>query len=325
MKPFVSTVEPVSTCPVNCEMCPVSRVDVPQPKARLMALDVAGAAAARLHHEFGVESVCWGNWGEPLLHPEMPALAEAFARVGIQNQYLSTSGSAKFDAEALATSALTQIDVSISGVTAEVYNIGHANGRWDLVKHNIEALAEARQRHPGQLGVGIRWHRYKHNEHQLDEARRWCAELDIELKPYYAHLGGIEALHDFDHGTLPEAKRNFVNERVFLDFVKRSLAKYEGGTSCPMTQNLIIHSDGTLLHCCGVMTSHQEGREFLRMTKEEVVGFKEAPNRFCGECLKKGWAGYMHSPKVDEDLDGVEQAVLDMRDALAAAAVEIVR
>jgi MoaA/NifB/PqqE/SkfB family radical SAM enzyme len=304
--PYVATIEPVSTCPVKCEMCPVSRSDVPQPKARLMAFDVAGAVAARLRHEFGVESLCWGNWGEPLVHPELPALAAAFERVGIEHQYLSTSASVKFDVEALVLSHVSHVDVSISGITADVYNIGHAHGRWDLVRSNIEAIAELRRRHPGRINAGIRWHRYKHNEHQLEEARAWCESLDIEFRPYYAHLGGIEALHDWDHGTLPESKKNFVNERVFLDFVRRSLAKHENETSCPMTQNLIIHSDGTLLHCCGVMTSHQDGREFLRLSKEEIIGYKEAPNRFCGECLQKGWAGYMHSPKDDAHVEGVE-------------------
>ncbi|MEM8712789.1 MAG: radical SAM protein, partial [Planctomycetota bacterium] len=171
---YIATIESVSSCPVNCEMCPVSRTDIPQPKARLMPLDVAGAVAARLRHEFDVKFVAWGNWGEPLVHPEIVQLIQAFGRVGLKNQFLSSSLSAKFDIEGLAHSGLRQLDISISGMTAEVYNVGHKNGRWDLIEENMRKVAEVRRAGAMHLNVDIRWHRYRHNEHQLAAAAEWA-------------------------------------------------------------------------------------------------------------------------------------------------------
>ena len=316
---YVATVESVSTCPVNCEMCPVSRDDIAQPKAKLMSLDVAGAVAARLKHEFDVGFVAWGNWGEPLVHPDMVGLARAFARVGLTNQFLSSSLSAKFDVEAFVRSDIKHLDISISGITADVYNIGHKNGRWDLIERNMREVAEIRRKHPGALDVDIRWHRYRHNEHQLADARAFARELGFGFKPYYAHLGGVDALHDFEHGKLPESKRNFVQERVFLDYVQQMIARHRGETSCPMNTNLVIHSDGRLLHCCALMASHQDAVDFLTLPREALVGFKDAPNPYCAECLQKGWSGFTHSSKTGEDLQPAAPLPSAGRSAAASA------
>jgi MoaA/NifB/PqqE/SkfB family radical SAM enzyme len=297
--PFVATVEPVSTCPVKCEMCPVSRDDVAQPKAGLMSLAVAGAVASRLRHDFGVQYAAFGNWGEPLLHPQLTSILAIFAQVGISTLYLTSSLSARFDAEALVCSDLDYLDISISGLDAEVYNRGHRHGNWARVEANMAAVAEARRRHPGALQVGLRWHRYKHNEHQLAAAAELAERHHFEFKPYFGHLGGIDAHHDFEHGTLPESKRRFIEESVFLDFVQRSVAEHRGGTHCPQAQNLVIHSDGRLLHCCALMESHQTGVDFLTLPRHFLERFKNGPNRHCGECLAKGWSGFMHAAKVE--------------------------
>ncbi|MCB9916736.1 MAG: radical SAM protein [Planctomycetes bacterium] len=299
---YVATVESVSTCPVNCEMCPVSRADVAQPKAQLMSLETAAIVATRLKHEFDVDFVAWGNWGEPLVHPQMVELTRVFARVGLRNQFLSTSLSVKIDADALVESDLAQLDVSLSGITAEVYNVGHKDGKWDLIRRNLEALSDAVRRKPGRLAVAIRWHRYKHNEHQLEAARAWAHELGFDFKPYFAHIGGIDALRDWDRGTLPQDKVDFVREHVFLEFVEHVIAQHVGETSCPMNRNLIVHPDGRLLHCCALMASHQSGADLLRESREALVRFKEGPNPYCAECLAKGWAGFTHSSKTEADL-----------------------
>ena len=296
---FVATIEPVSTCPVNCEACPVSRRDIEQPKARLMSLAVAGAVASRLRHEFGVGYAAFGNWGEPLVHPQIVELLAIFKQVGIGSLYLTSSLSARIDAPALVDSALDYLDISISGVTAEVYNIGHRNGDWERVEGNMHALAKARRESASRLKIGLRWHRYRHNEQQFDAARELAAQLDFEFKPYFGHLGGIEAHEDFERGTLPQSKRRFIENSVFLEYVERAVAAHVGETSCPQAENLIIHSDGRLLHCCALMDSHKTGIDFLALPRRVLESFKRAPNAHCGNCLAKGWSGFMHSSKTD--------------------------
>ena len=296
---FVATIEPVSTCPVNCETCPVSRRDIEQPKARLMSLGVAGAAAARLKHEFGVNYAAFGNWGEPLLHPQIVELLTIFRQVGVGTLYLTSSLSARFDAEALVTSPLNYLDISLSGVTAEIYNMAHRHGDWERIQENIAAIVQARSRHPGALKVGLRWHRYKHNEHQFEAAREFARQHDFEFKPYFAHMGGVDALHDYEHGALPESKRRFIDQNVFLEFVERTIAAHVGGSTCSQSKNLIVHSDGRLLHCCALMSSHESGIDFLALPAKVLQAFKDAPNPSCGECLAKGWAGFMHANKDD--------------------------
>jgi len=80
------------------------------------------------------------------------------------------------------------------------------------------------------------------------------------------------------------------------------MRKSVGGRSCAMNENLVIHSDGRLLHCCATMASHQGGLDFLTDPREKLVGFKDSPNEHCGECLAKGWAGFIMPGKTDEDL-----------------------
>jgi hypothetical protein len=39
----------------------------------------------------------------------------------------------EFNVKGLVHSSLKQLDISISGMTTEVYNVGPKNGRWDLI------------------------------------------------------------------------------------------------------------------------------------------------------------------------------------------------
>jgi hypothetical protein len=289
-------------------MCPVSRKDIAQPKARLMPLELAGACAARLAYEFGVRHATFGNWGEPLVHPEFTRIVDVFARVGFRSLFLSSSLSVTIDADALIASSLTQIDCSISGLTPDVYNIGHRAGYWPLVEANIVELGAAWRRRGKGPKLGLRWHRYKHNEHQLEAASAFAARHGFAFKPYYGHLGGIDAHLALDRGTLAEGKRQFIEQSVFMDFIERSVAKHVGGTSCPQAQNLIVHSDGRLLHCCALMQSHEFGVDFLKLPRAELERFKQRPNLVCDECLAKGWAGFMHAPKTDDALIDADEA-----------------
>ncbi|MEM8713003.1 MAG: hypothetical protein AAGG01_18785, partial [Planctomycetota bacterium] len=115
----------------------------------------------------------------------------------------------------------------------------------------------------------------------------------------------------------PESKVNYIRESVFVEHIDALMAVHEGETSCPMDRNLIIHPDGSLLHCCALMASHQSGIDFLSLPKESIVGFKKKPNSFCGECLEKGWSGFTHTGKTDVEVAEAHQILRQRQTAPA--------
>src|SRR5262249_53767760 len=124
------------------------------------------------------------NWGEPLLHPDLPAIIAAASGRGIStrvNTNLSVPLS-EHDAERLVASGLSDLFVSIDGATQEVYERYRVHGNLELVIHNCRLIAEAKRRLRSALPrLTLQFLQFPCNEGDADRVAALAASLDMRL------------------------------------------------------------------------------------------------------------------------------------------------
>jgi MoaA/NifB/PqqE/SkfB family radical SAM enzyme len=272
-------------------LCPTGHKE--QPK-KIMTLDLAKKCFSKAVREFRADSLFMGNWGEPLLHPQIYELIDTAKDHGFKEVTIATSFSVNCNVEKLAQSKLNRLHISLSGITAKTYNKVHRYGNIDLVKSNIDKFYKLSKK---PIKVFIRWHKYKHNEHEFEAIQALCKRYNIRLDSYFGHLGGVDMLLDWTTGAMNNELTNFINNFVFTDYIRNACARRENKDICIQNSYLIIDPGGDLLHCCVLYDSHKFSIDFLNTAKKDIIRFKEKKNKYCHKCISSGFCGYMQSPK----------------------------
>jgi MoaA/NifB/PqqE/SkfB family radical SAM enzyme len=174
-------VEPTNTCNLRCPYC---HTGAGRFGRRPAMLDLARARA--LLDEIGdsLLLVELFNWGESLLHPELPELVADASRRGLSTR-VNTNFSMPFSdaqAERLVASGLTDLFVSIDGATQPVYERYRVGGDLTRVLDNCRRVAAAKRR----LGatspqLTLQYLRFPCNEQEGDAIRRVAAETGMRL------------------------------------------------------------------------------------------------------------------------------------------------
>lgn len=140
--PSYVQIEPVGTCNLRCQMCPISyRGDKPLHGARqLMDFDLF----TRLVDEFeNLEKLHLQGLGEPLLHPRFFDMVEYAVRKGIEvtiNTNLTLLNAEK--ARRCIDSGLSGLFFSIDGATAETYEDIRVHAKYDRVMSNLQTMVD---------------------------------------------------------------------------------------------------------------------------------------------------------------------------------------
>ena len=189
------------------------------------------------------------SWGEPFLNKRIHEYVEYAHRANIAT-IMSTNLNKPLTpdmTEALVSSGLDSLIISIDGTTQEVYEVYRVGGQLDRVLDNIRLLVEARTT-MGSKTPFLEWQFIvmRQNEHQIEDARRMAVELgvdDIVFKQV-----------DFPHGEddlaladrwMPVNTREFRNESPF----DKPFA--EGGGRCwRLWRSGVVNWDGGYAPCC---------------------------------------------------------------------------
>ena len=179
--PTKLTIEPVNVCNLRCPACFTGIGAVGRPRS-LMSLDLYRQLLRELGDTLFELELC--NWGEPLLHDELPVMIEEATARGIST-LISTNFSVPFDAaraEALVRAGLTVMGVSLDGTTQESYAAYRVRGQLDRVLANCRLMQEAKRR-LGSPFPTIYWsfHVFPHNTEDVARAGELARELDMEL------------------------------------------------------------------------------------------------------------------------------------------------
>jgi len=205
---------------------------------------------------------CWYNWGEPLLYKNFCEFVDMTRRY---RSCISSNFSLHIpDSHFEAMKNLAQVTVSMSGLTAEVYNIYHQGGNFPLVWENVNRLK-------GYHNIRINWLKHPGNAHQEEECKKWCQDMGFIYGGFRANCEVEECLEDFTHPFL-KTERHYSSKHF---------------KNCKVQRWMPISVDGEYLICC---TTHNIGLGVTvwdNITYDQLLELKRN-HPFCKKCFEKG-------------------------------------
>jgi organic radical activating enzyme len=244
--PTKLTIEPTNVCNLRCPACFTGIGSVGRVRS-LMSMELYRQLLSELGDTLFELELC--NWGEPLLHAELPTMIAEAAQRGIST-LLSTNFSVPFDAaraERLVASGLSVMGVSIDGATQDSYATYRVRGQLERVLANCGLMQQAKQRLASST-PHIYWcfHVFPHNTQDIDAARRMAGELGMELVVEKGWVVGEEWGRDspYQYFKNPDPGR--------CDF---------------LWTRAVVNNDGGVAPCCG---------SFYR--EDDMGGFDYAAN-----------------------------------------------
>jgi hypothetical protein len=197
------------------------------------------------------------NWGEPLLHkqlPEMIAYAKRWDIRVIASSNLSLPLEREY-LERLVRSGLDKLKVGMEGTNQEEYARYRIRGSFDLVTGNMRTIQEIKQ----ALGlrtpkVVIGFHVFEHNQNSIEEARRLHREWGAD---------GISFAASF---VSPQAEQQGVHASSVDKFnLYRPNGLHTSREPCSWLWGaMVANPSGSISPCCGVVDQRSDFEQDAR-------------------------------------------------------------
>lgn len=200
---------------------------------------------------------------------------------------------------------IASFEISVSGFSDETYRLNHRGGKIEKVIKIILKLKSERDAADMTFPIRIRWHRYKYNEFELERAKEFFVGHGISFFDYYAYFGGPLELKKYYDGAFSSEEIVLIKEKINLDFIEMAISYHAGEQYCVLHDTLVLDEFGRVLVCCAVNNRIKDNviGNYLEMTKQQIERKKRSWN-FCLECMQKGWAGFLTTPKRYEVYEG---------------------
>ncbi len=283
------TVDVVGTCNLRCPSCPVG--NSPARPRGFMAPELFAKILAKTRAESPdpAPRLTLYNWGEPLLHPELPRLIGMAHEAGLAVQ-LSTNLNIRHGLEAVIAAAPDELKISLSGFTPESYARSHRRGDLALVLANLREIRRLIDRHGVATRVWIGHHLYRSNREQLPAVAALARELGFAHHPIDAFFMPLERLGEYLDGN-PAADPGGIIPDLPLDPRDRQAAlagQQDPDSDCELRYaQTVINHDGSLALCCSVYdAANMLGANFLDLHHAEIERRRYA-HPFCGECMAR--------------------------------------
>lgn len=220
------------------------------------------------------EVVLCGNFGDPLMHPNLDEILTFF-----QSQQIEISTNASLRTKEwwykLGSNKNIKVVFCIDGIgpTHELYR---RNTSYKKIIENAKSFISA--------GGKARWQFivFRHNEHQLYEAKKLSKEMGFEgiyfiysdrfdTSNKWAVYDNGKYLYDLEKSTHQTTLRESLNA-VEGEKYWKSLYKNRGTIMCRWSHNkkIYIHSDGTVYPCC-MLASVQSGKQIEKLFLKKIV------------------------------------------------------
>ena len=178
----------------------------------------------------------------PLLHRDLPAIIARAKSAGVR--VVKVSSNAHFlDGErgrALLASGLDVLILSIDGASQATYEVFRKGGDFASASRQIAWIcAEKRRLGQKKPSVEIQFIVMRHNEHELDDMRRLCAEW------------GVDRLKIKTVGAEDDSTRHLVPTSKLLSRYREDGTHNANHPFCTMPwDHTVVNVDGSVTPCC---------------------------------------------------------------------------
>ncbi len=272
-------------CNLKCVMCPRGGVHgLVNGRRGAMDMELFKKIIEKFRDEnVRVRELWLANWGEPLLNPLFPEMARyAKSRLSGAKIIAFTNLNCLTDPYAVVSSGLDRLEVSLSGMSQEVYSKNHVGGDIKMVLENISDLVSAKKRLRGAMEIVVKFHDYVYNKAEAVLAKDFCRKNGVKFKLARCSVSCVEGNAAFQK----EKERFSEFYRRFIDLKKEEkIARtLKTPADCMLKRYLVtIDFDGCLYRCCGVYEEKNLMGSFFDHAIREIPGINSS---ICDVCVK---------------------------------------
>jgi MoaA/NifB/PqqE/SkfB family radical SAM enzyme len=291
----------VGACNLSCPSCPMGNSENLNFK-KSMQLDMFRQIVEKAKTE-GVRTIFLYNWTEPLVHPKIGEFIEIINAAGMMSGISTNLNLAKNMEKALLAEP-GYFRISLSGFHQETYRKGHVGGDIEVVKQNMIALHEIKQRLGLKTRVDVYYHRYLDNIEEEALMREFSERLGFVFTTCYSVMMPLEkALAIVERDPSVSATDHETLTRLALppyDDLINVLQHYPKQACTLKDDWLVIDCNGNTVLCCTIFnqTEYQVGK-YLDMPLEELTQRKSTQKNcvdMCDRCASKGLHIYSTYP-----------------------------
>jgi len=200
--PKIFEIETILGCDLKCPECAIG-ADIITRKKGCMTFEQFKIIADKIRPF--CEYLYLHIWGEPLLNKdifEMIKYASAFTKTNI-----STNGNSltKEKAEKLIASGVTDIIVSIDGISQDIYEQYRKSGYAIRAMWSLAKLKELNAKYGNKVNIIPQYLVFKHNQHEMDSFREFCNSIGLQpsYQAPYIHKNSIYQNSDYPQYIRP--------------------------------------------------------------------------------------------------------------------------
>lgn len=258
-----------------------------------MKKELFQAIIEKIVKDYGASDIYLYNWGEPLLHPQLPEMIEQIVKKGCQC-YLSSNLNFMPNSEALLSAKPYVLRISCSGFRQEIYGVTHRNGNIEKVKANMQLLSAALRKTGSSTMIHVFYHRYLHNMEDEYPMKRFARKLGFGFHPVWAQMMPAEKVVAY---LEPQAEKNAITPDD-RDLIARLALPLDAAIKCAQgyhsahcglrTGQTVLNTDGDVLLCCAIYDrSRFTIGHFLSSSHDELQNTKNI-HPYCAICMKHG-------------------------------------
>lgn len=309
-----------SSCNLRCALCHAGNREGYSYKPGIMDMGLMEKILDKIRFENPAAVVCCYVNSEPFLHPHIAECVASIKRRGLRCE-LSSNGNHIAQLDQVLAAKPDLFTVSVSGFTQEVYERAHRGGNIEKVKANIKEIVEANTRGNHKIHLGVSYHMYEYNLHEVEPMRQfveglgaqfllsWARSICIEntvqaLRKMEKERTGRDVQYrlgpgDMDLNTmLPEAKPEFIASMEQLRFhPAKARGLYERFPVSPVCVIADVFTeirwDGRVQLCAWTDDMRLTLGNYLELTQQQISEARRN-HPLCEECLRYRLPLYFH-------------------------------
>jgi len=240
-------IEPTNICNASCPLCPVGLHELSRQQGRMKmeTLD-------RILQEMGgrLETIYFWNYGEPFLHRDLLPMISKVHRQGIRT-IVSTNGTGlyvKENIQALLTSRLDVLIISLDGASPETFNQYRVGMDFDRVIHGLEFLVSEKSRlQLSSPDIEVQFLVMKQNYAEISKVRDLAVRLGIRLTLKSVNIEYVGLNSETGDAYLPDDETYSRYQKSASGYKPR----FSREPVCfQLWHSMVINWDGTVVPCC---------------------------------------------------------------------------